>query len=100
MQTFSYLPGPSLRTPGRGVQQECSAQVHRRLDALVEDPDLRAVADADDVPVDRHPLVAGAQVADRFLGRGEGQLFRTHGRTQTSPFAATWALARRAAQHW
>src|SRR4051812_7911596 len=33
----------------RRVQQERAAQVHRRLDALVEDADLRAVADADDV---------------------------------------------------
>src|ERR1035437_7250372 len=32
----------------RRVQQERAAQVHRRLDALVEDADLGAVADADD----------------------------------------------------
>src|SRR4051794_23432092 len=35
----------------RGVQEERAEQVHRRLDALVEDPHLRAVADADDVPL-------------------------------------------------
>src|SRR4029079_8552406 len=33
----------------RRVEQERAAEVHRRLDALVEDPDLRAVADPDDV---------------------------------------------------
>src|SRR3954447_22988096 len=33
----------------RRVQQEGAAHVHRGLDALVEDPDLGAVADADDV---------------------------------------------------
>src|SRR6476469_2392518 len=75
------LTGAELAHAGRGVQQECAAQVHWRFDALVEDPDLRAVADADDVSVDRH-LVAGAQVADLFLGRGERQSLRTHGRTQ------------------
>src|SRR6266542_1615939 len=31
------------------VEQERAGQVHRRLDALVEDADLRAVADPDDV---------------------------------------------------
>ena len=35
-----------------GVEQEGAAQVHRRLDPLVEDPDLRAVADPDDVALD------------------------------------------------
>jgi hypothetical protein len=53
------LAGAELAHAGRRVQQERAAQVHRRFDALVEDPDLRAVADADDVSVDRH-LVAGA----------------------------------------
>src|SRR5579864_7600653 len=33
----------------RGVQEERAGQVHRRLDPLVEDADLRAIADADDV---------------------------------------------------
>src|SRR3954447_23895451 len=33
----------------RGVQQEGAVEIERRLDALVEDADLRAVADADDV---------------------------------------------------
>src|SRR6186997_2099731 len=48
-----------LAHAGRGVQQERAAKVHRRLDALVEDADLRAVADADDVALNRD-LVAGA----------------------------------------
>src|SRR5215216_3181932 len=38
-----------LADAGRGVEEEGAAEVHRRLDALVEDADLRAVADADDV---------------------------------------------------
>src|SRR5438067_4205545 len=37
-----------LANAGRGVQQERPLEVHRRLDALVEDPDLRPVADTDD----------------------------------------------------
>src|SRR5205823_1818226 len=45
----------------RGVEQECAAQVHRRLDALVEDAYLRAVADADDVALHDH-LVARAEL--------------------------------------
>src|SRR6266545_3417060 len=52
----------------RGVEEERAAQVHRRLDALVEDPDLRAVADADDVALDGH-LVAGAELQDLMLIR-------------------------------
>ena len=56
----------------RSVQQERAAQVHRRLDALVEDADLRAVADADDVALDDH-LVAGAELEDLALvGDREG----------------------------
>src|SRR5438105_2051387 len=47
----------------RGVEQERAAEIHRRLDALVEDPDLRPVADADDVPLDGD-LVAGPQLQD------------------------------------
>jgi len=50
------------------VQQERAAEVHRRFDALVEDPDLCAVADPDDVPLDRD-LVAGAQLQDLLLVR-------------------------------
>src|SRR4029079_3417659 len=38
-----------LADAGRGVQRERAAQIPRRLDAFVEDADLRAVADADDV---------------------------------------------------
>jgi len=50
------------------VQEERAAQIHRRLDALVEDPDLGAVADPDDVPLDGD-LVAGAQLQDLLLVR-------------------------------
>src|SRR6476659_2666623 len=47
----------------RRVQQEGALQVHRRLDALVEDANLRPVADADDVAL-HGDLVAGAQLQD------------------------------------
>src|SRR5579885_1659340 len=46
--------GPDLAHVRRRVEQEGAAQVHRRLDALVEDADLRPVADADDVPLHDH----------------------------------------------
>src|SRR5512132_826291 len=52
-----------LAHAGRGVEEEGAAEVHRRLDALVEDADLRAVADADDVTLHSH-LVAGAELED------------------------------------
>jgi hypothetical protein len=48
------------------MEQERAREIHRRLDALVEDPDLRAVADPDDVALDGD-LVAGAELED--LGR-------------------------------
>src|SRR5262245_13970705 len=44
--------GPKLADVRRGVEEERAAQVHRRLDPLVEDADLRPVADADHVPLD------------------------------------------------
>ena len=68
MQIFSYLPLVELAHVRRGVQQERAAEVHRRLDALVEDADLRAVADADDVALHGH-LVAGAQLQDLLRDR-------------------------------
>src|SRR2546423_5002868 len=52
-----------LADAGRRVQQERPAQVHRRLYALVEDADLRAVADPDDVALDDH-LVARAELQE------------------------------------
>src|SRR6266536_1406353 len=65
----------------RGVEEERAAQVHRRLDALVEDPDLRAVADADDWALDGH-LVAGAELQDLLLVRNrERDLVGCHGST-------------------
>jgi hypothetical protein len=83
MQTFSYVPLPSasseiLRTPGCRVEQERAAQVHRRLDALVEDPDLGAVADADDVALHRD-LVARPELQDLArVGDRERDLMRRH----------------------
>ena len=78
MQIFSYLPVRELADVRRRVQEERAAQVHRRLDALVEDPDLRAVADADDVALDDH-LVAGAELEDLLLvGDRERDFVRRH----------------------
>src|SRR4051812_1346579 len=47
----------------RRVEQEGAAEVHRRLDTLVEDADLGTVADADDVTLHRD-LVAGTELQD------------------------------------
>src|SRR5919202_902533 len=93
-----------LLHPGRGVQEERAAEVHRRLLALVEDADLRPVADPDDVALD-DDLVAGAELQDLLgIGDGEGDLVRRHPQASRSkstvPSAATCAVARRAAQHW
>ena len=60
------------------MQEKRAGQIHRRLDALVEDADLRAVADSDDVTLDDH-LVAGAELQDlRRIGDGERDLVRRH----------------------
>src|SRR6266550_5390075 len=67
------LAGAELAHAWCRVQQERTAEVHRRRDALVEDADLRAIADADNVTVDGD-LVAGAQLANRLLGRRKGEL--------------------------
>src|SRR6188472_2761638 len=62
----------------RRVEEEGAPQVHRRLDALVEDPDLRAVADPDDATLDGD-LVTGAQLEDLLrVGDGEGDLVPGH----------------------
>jgi hypothetical protein len=85
------------------MQQKRPRQVHRRLDALVEDPDLRAVADPDDVALD-DDLVAGMELQDLGgIRDGEGDLVRRHHASLsyvTEPSAAMCADARRAAQHW
>jgi hypothetical protein len=64
MHTFSYRPSSSLRTPGAVWSRK--AQIHRRLHSLVEDPDLRPVADADDVALNGD-LVPGAELEDLAL---------------------------------
>src|SRR3954468_10801601 len=62
----------------RGVEQERAREIHRRLDTLVEDPDLRPVANADDVALHRH-LVAGAELQQLALVRDrKRQLVRRH----------------------
>src|ERR671925_207142 len=55
--------GPDLAHPRCRVQEKGAVEVHRRLHPLVEDPDLRPVADADDVAVDED-LVARAELAN------------------------------------
>src|SRR5205085_1294808 len=57
------LAGAELAHARGGMQQEGAGEIHRRFDALVEDPDLRAVTDADDVALHDH-LVAGVKVED------------------------------------
>src|SRR5918995_1621833 len=61
-------PALELADTRRSVEQKRTAQIHRRLDTLVEDPHLRPIADPDDVALDDH-LVAGAQLEDlRLVG--------------------------------
>src|SRR5262245_1199131 len=72
------LPRAALAHVRRRVQEERAREVHRRLHALVEDPDLRAVADPDDVALDDH-LVARAELQDLGgVDDGEGDLVRGH----------------------
>src|SRR5690242_1543756 len=119
----------ALLDSGCGVQQECALEIHRRLLALVEDPDLRPVADADDVTLD-DDLVARAELEELGLvGDREGDFMLRHGLSShprwqplarnshgtvtnvcqisqasrsksVEPSAAMCAVARRAAQHW
>src|SRR5690349_16016026 len=91
----------ALADARRGVEQERAAEVHGRLDALVEDADLRPVADADDVALDDH-FIAGAELEDHALvGDREGDLVNGHGQrglvrglTPVEPGAATSPSAR------
>src|SRR5581483_1081475 len=60
------------------VEQKRPAQVERRLPALVEDPDLRPVPDADHLPLDDH-LVARTQREDLLrVDDRERELVRRH----------------------
>src|SRR5215218_3184341 len=61
----------------RRVQQERALEVERRLVAVVEDPDVAAVAYADDVAVDSHE-VARAELADLLLRRRKCQPVLSH----------------------
>src|SRR5262249_32996707 len=86
----------ALADAGRRVEQERAAEAHPPLDALVENADLRAVADTDDVALD-DDLVAGAELEDLALVRDrEGDLVNGHrqcglvrGLTPVEPGAAT-----------
>src|ERR671934_568167 len=70
----------TLADARRRVEKERAAEVHRRLDALVEDADLRAVADADDVALD-DDLVPGAELENLALVPDrEGDLVPRHQR--------------------
>src|SRR5262245_31392305 len=93
----------ALAHAGRGVEQERAGEVHRRRLPLVEDPDLRPVADPDDVALD-DDLVARAQLQDlglvldrerHFVARHQASRSKS-----TEPSAETCAVARLAAQHW
>src|SRR5579884_1188784 len=76
-------PVTELAHVRRGVQQERAAEVHRRLLSLVEDADLRAVADADDVALHDH-LVARAELQDLLrVADRERDLVRRHGSPRT-----------------
>ena len=59
------------------MQEQSAGEIDRRLLALVEDADLGAVADADDVTVDDH-LIAGSEGADLVLARRKSELVRGH----------------------
>src|SRR5919201_5735280 len=61
-----------LADTGSRMQEEGAREVHRWRHAVVEDADLRPVAEADHVPVDEHG-VAGAQLADLLFRRRKGQ---------------------------
>src|SRR6266542_2336333 len=66
-----------LAYPGRRVEQKGPVQIPRRRNALVEDPDLGAVADADDVAVHDH-LVARSELADLGFGGRESEAVTRH----------------------
>jgi predicted esterase len=59
------------------VQEEGALEVPRRRDALVEDPHLRAVTNADDVAVDRDEI-ARAKLANLLFGGREPQAVLRH----------------------
>src|SRR5262245_11080568 len=61
----------------RGVEQEGAFEVERRVDALVEDPDLRAVADPEDVAVDGDQ-VARVELTDVLLAGRKCQPVLSH----------------------
>ena len=76
--------GGDLAHVRRGVEQERTAEVHRRLDLLIENPDLRPVSDADDVPLDGH-LVARLELQDLGgVGDRERHLVNGHGQASRS----------------
>src|SRR5262249_1261182 len=88
--------GPEPADVRRSVEEERAGQVDRRLGALVEDADLRPVADADHVPLD-DDLVARAQLEDLALvDDREGELVRRHQASLLPRAAAVADVARRA----
>ena len=54
MRHLLVAPVGELPDTRSGVEKQRTGQVHLGAPALVEHPDLRPVADADDVPVDCH----------------------------------------------
>src|SRR6185503_3812914 len=73
----------------RGMQEKRAAQVHRRLHALIEDPDLRAVADPDDMALHGH-LVTRAELLDlpRVRDRKRDLVCRHQRRPPAAPTAS------------
>src|SRR5919198_943545 len=92
--------GTELADAGRGVEEEGAGEIHRRLHSLIEDPDLRAVADPDDVAL-HDDFVTGAQLQDLGgIGDRKRDLVRCHHASLSyviAPSAETCAEARRAA---
>src|SRR5919197_1187559 len=94
--------GTELADAGRGVEEEGAGEIHRRLHSLIEDPDLRAVADPDDVAL-HDDFVTGAQLQDLGgIGDRKRDLVRCHHASLSyviAPSAETCAEARRGAPH-
>jgi hypothetical protein len=70
------------------VQEERPGQVHRRGDPLVEDANLGAVPDADDVAVHEH-RIARPKRADLLLGGRKRHAMLSHVRASSRAASAT-----------
>src|SRR4030095_2541660 len=95
-------PVVTLADIWRGMEQERSGEIQRRMDALAEGPGGRgAWAPGDGAGSGREG--AGAELPNVLFGGGEGEPVLGHQASRSNsvvPSAATCADARRAAQHW